>query len=122
MTKLTIGHYASHKNTGGYTPPRTDGPKAQFPPKSGSIETSPINLLITDEDVVKAIGDIKPQPTDLELRNRKEILQLLNSFRSSLYNECECYSDYYGEGCGYSSGRLEAIEEISARLKEMWGE
>ena len=63
---------------------------------------------------------IEEQDKKKEESSQKEILCLLNSLRSSLYNECECYSDYYGEGCGHSSDRLEAVEEILRRLRALW--
>lgn len=47
---LTVGHYASHRNTGGYQPLKTDIPKAQFPPKSSGVESMPENKVrITTE-------------------------------------------------------------------------
>ena len=66
--------------------------------------------------------EIEEQDKKEEESSQKEILCLLNSLRSSLYNECKCYSDYYSEGCGHSSDRLEAVEEILRRLRDLWSE
>lgn len=109
MADLTIGHYASHKTTRGYTPPKTDGPKTQFPPKSGSVETPPkTNLLITDEDVIKAISDMKHHPSELELRIRREVMDTLDE----LLKEEE-------EGEVYFTGLL---TKIKGHLILLWGD
>ena len=72
-------------------------------------------------DITKLFSSLQ-RVSEEDLIKRKEILQLLNSLRSAIDNECKSYCDYYGEGCGYSSDRLEATEEILKRLIGMWGE
>lgn len=124
MTKynLTIGHYASHRNTGGYQPLKTDIPKAQFPPKSSGLRP-PINSLITDEDMWPNPPDTIPpgyyclpekdlQPTDLELRIRKDVMDAmeeLKSFEDEFEDETEIYFN-------------NLLNKVIDRLKLLWGE
>lgn len=97
MTKynLTIGHYASHRNTGGYQPTKSDRPKALNPPKCGGIESLP--------------GQMNTQPSELELRIRKEVMVAIDTIESRLYEDGDMYIQ-------------DMIDAIKDRLNLLWGE
>ena len=70
--KLTIGHYASHRNTGDYQPTKSDRPKALNPPKCGGITLPPPPEFFHNISLPISVT------SELELRIRKEVLDDVN--------------------------------------------
>lgn len=99
MTKdnLTIGHYASHKNTGGYQPPKSDRPKTINPPKCGGVESFPEQM--------------SAQPSDIEFRIRKEVHKNIEILMDELYNNGLYNREY----------PIELLTKVRDRLNLLWG-
>lgn len=95
MTNEVIGHYASHPG-GGYQPPKSDKPKAQNPPGSGAHETPP--------------PPSSGNPSDLELKIRKEVMARINKSLDIAMNG-HCCDDI-----------IEAMEDVRLMLNLLWGE
>lgn len=48
----------------------------------------------------------RQQLSDIEIKSRGNVLELMDKFTDLLEQECDKYTDYYGDGCGYSEVRL----------------
>ena len=96
MTKnnITVGHYASHKNTGGYQPSKSDKTKTLNPPKCGGVESFQEQR--------------SAQPSDIELRIRKEVMVALDQIMSY---------EWFNLDSTITRARL-----IKDRLNLLWGD
>lgn len=103
--KLTIGHYASHRNTGGYPPTKSNGPKTLNSPKGE-------NGLNLPPEFFHNISIPLPEISELELRIRKEVMDAmeeLKSFEDEFEDETEIYFN-------------NLLNKVIDRLKLLWGE
>lgn len=98
--KLTIGHYASHRNTGGYPPTKSNGPKTLNSPKGE-------NGLNLPPEFFHNISIPLPEISELELRIRKEVMDDVNKM-----------IEYEADKEEYHKSILLRIKD---RLKLLWG-
>lgn len=104
--KLTIGHYASHRNTGGYPPTKSNGPKTLNSPKCGGITLPPPPEFFHNISLPISVT------SELELRIRKEVMvamEELKSFEDEFEDETEIYFN-------------NLLNKVIDRLKLLWGE
>lgn len=98
--KLTIGHYASHRNTGGYPPTKSNGPKTLNSPKGE-------NGLNLPPEFFHNISIPLPEISELELRIRKEVMDDVNKM-----------IEYEADDEEYHKSILLRIKD---RLNLLWG-
>ena len=97
--EITVGHYASHHNTGRF------------------------NINKTDRVIMPEINEPPCcKPSDLELRIRKEVMGKISDL-ICLLDDCEERVDI-GEisGCPWAAARFDTAVDVQNLLKLLWGE